>query len=150
MPARGRGRAWGGDLIVFVGPGVRYLTDPALPGEGVFECFFTKSALMGSIEHFKIQWNPVNMVTNGPKKFGPYYQDWLKFHDLRAVMTNTPYIAFTILFSLRNNRNVDVVVQIFPWLKIFQTSLIFTFLCLKSITIIRDKEKQKSNWFEKF
>ena len=43
-----------------------------------------------------------------------------------------------------------VVVQIFPWLKIFQTSLIFTFLCLKSITIIRDKEKQKSNWFEKF
>ena len=70
MPARGRGRAWGGDLIVFVGPGVRYLTDPALPGEGVFECFFTKGALMGSIEHFKIQWNPVNMVTNGPKKFG--------------------------------------------------------------------------------
>ena len=70
MPARGRGRAWGGDLIVFVGPGVRYLTDPALPGEGVFECFFTKGALMGSIERFKIQWNPVNMVTNGPKKFG--------------------------------------------------------------------------------
>ena len=70
MPARGRGRAWGGALMVFVGPGVRYLTDPALPGEGVFECFFTKGALMGSIEHFKIQWNPVNMVTNGPKKFG--------------------------------------------------------------------------------
>ena len=42
------------------------------------------------------------------------------------------------------------MVQIFPWLKIFQTSLIFTFLCLKSITIIRDKEKQKLNWFEKF
>ena len=39
---------------------------------------------------------------------------------------------------------VCVVVQI------FQTSLIFTFLCLKSITIIRDKEKQKLNWFEKF
>ena len=45
---------------------------------------------------------------------------------------------------------VCVVVQIFPWFKIFQTSLIFTFLCLKSITIIRDKEKQKLNWFEKF
>ena len=45
---------------------------------------------------------------------------------------------------------VGVVVQIFPWFKIFQTSLIFTFLCLKSITIIRDKEKQKLNWFEKF
>ena len=39
---------------------------------------------------------------------------------------------------------VCVVVQI------FQTSLIFTFLCLKSITTIRDKEKQKLNWFEKF
>ena len=46
--------------------------------------------------------------------------------------------------------NITVVVQIFPWLEIFQTSLIFTFLCLKSITIIRDKEKQKLNWFEKF
>ena len=70
IPAGGRGRAWHGDLIVFVGSGVGYLTDLALPGEGVFECFFTKGALMGSIEHFKIQWNPVNMVTNGPKKFG--------------------------------------------------------------------------------
>ena len=45
---------------------------------------------------------------------------------------------------------IYVVVQIFPWFKIFQTGLIFTFLCLKSITIIRDKEKQKLNWFEKF
>ena len=45
---------------------------------------------------------------------------------------------------------ITVVVQIFPWFKSFQTSLIFTFLCLKSITIIRDKEKQKLNWFEKF
>ena len=45
---------------------------------------------------------------------------------------------------------IYVVVQIFPRFKIFQTSLIFTFLCLKSITIIRDKEKQKLNSFEKF
>ena len=63
MPARGRGRAWGGNLIVFVGPGVRYLTDLALPGKAVFQCFFTQGAL-GSIERFKIQWNTVNMVTN--------------------------------------------------------------------------------------
>ena len=28
---------------------------------------------------------------------------WLKIHDLRALMTNTPYIAFTALFSLINN-----------------------------------------------
>ena len=31
------GGAWGGDLIVFVGPGVGNLTDLVLPGEGIFE-----------------------------------------------------------------------------------------------------------------
>ena len=36
------GRAWGGDLIVFVGPGVGHLTDLVLPGEGVFESFFAR------------------------------------------------------------------------------------------------------------
>ena len=30
----GGGRVWGGDLIVFVGPGVGYLTDLVLPGGG--------------------------------------------------------------------------------------------------------------------
>ena len=34
------GRAWGGDLIVFVGPRVGHLTDLVLPGEGIFESFF--------------------------------------------------------------------------------------------------------------
>ena len=29
------GRAWGEDLIVFVGPGVGHVTDLVLPGEGV-------------------------------------------------------------------------------------------------------------------
>ena len=72
MPTRGgggecRGRAWGRDLLVFVGPGVGYLTDLALPGEGVFECFFTKGALMGSVECFKIQWNPVMWSLMGQK-----------------------------------------------------------------------------------
>ena len=38
----GGGRAWGGDLIVFVGPGVGHLTDPVLPGEGIFESFFAR------------------------------------------------------------------------------------------------------------
>ena len=46
MPAMGGeglgGRAWGGDLIVFVGPGVGYLTDLVLPGEGIFESFFAQ------------------------------------------------------------------------------------------------------------
>ena len=36
------GRAWGWDLIVFVGPGVGHLTDLVLPGEGIFESFFAR------------------------------------------------------------------------------------------------------------
>ena len=44
MPAGGeRDRSWGGDLIVFVGPGVGgHLTDLVLPGEGIFESFFAR------------------------------------------------------------------------------------------------------------
>ena len=38
----GGGRAWGGDLFVFVGPGLGHLTDPILPGEGIFESFFAR------------------------------------------------------------------------------------------------------------
>ena len=38
----GRDRAWGGDLIVLVGPGVGHLTDLVLPGEGIFESFFAR------------------------------------------------------------------------------------------------------------
>ena len=38
----GGGRAWGGDLIVFVGPGVGHLTDRVLPGKGIFEHFFAR------------------------------------------------------------------------------------------------------------
>ena len=33
------GRAWGGDLIVFVGPGVGHLTGLVLPGEGQILAF---------------------------------------------------------------------------------------------------------------
>ena len=42
MPAGGGGRARGGDLIVFVVPGVGHLTDLVLPGEGIFESFFAR------------------------------------------------------------------------------------------------------------
>ena len=42
MPEGGGGRAWGGDLFVFVGPGVRHLTDLVLLGEGIFESFFAR------------------------------------------------------------------------------------------------------------
>ena len=38
----GGGRAWGGDLIVLVGPGVRNLTNLFLPGERIFESFFAR------------------------------------------------------------------------------------------------------------
>ena len=41
--ATGRGgRAWAGDLIVFVGPGVGHLTDFVLPGKGIFESFYAR------------------------------------------------------------------------------------------------------------
>ena len=57
-----------------------------------------------------IQW-PV-----GPKNLPvltgwPYYRGRLKFHALRAVMTNTPNISFsflTQLFSFINNQKVDI------------------------------------------
>ena len=39
---QGGGRAWGGDLIVFVGPGVKHLIDLVLPREGIFESFFAR------------------------------------------------------------------------------------------------------------
>ena len=42
MPAGGGGRAWGGDVIVFVVSGVGHLTDLVLPGEGIFESFFAR------------------------------------------------------------------------------------------------------------
>ena len=36
------GGAWGGDLVVFFGPGVGHLTDLVIPGEGIFESFFAR------------------------------------------------------------------------------------------------------------
>ena len=41
-PAGVGGRAWGGDLIVFVRPGVGHLTDLVLLGEGIFGSFFAR------------------------------------------------------------------------------------------------------------
>lgn len=39
------GRTWGGDLIVFVGPGAGHFIDIVLPGEGILESFFFRRAL---------------------------------------------------------------------------------------------------------
>ena len=38
------------------------------------------------------------------KKNWPYHRGWLKFHVLRAVITNTPYIEFNVLFSFLAKR----------------------------------------------
>ena len=43
----GESRVRGGDLIVFVGPGVGHLTDLVLPGEGIFECLFARRGDIG-------------------------------------------------------------------------------------------------------
>ena len=40
--AGGGGRAWVGDLIVFVVPRVGHLTDVVVSGEGIFESFFAR------------------------------------------------------------------------------------------------------------
>ena len=45
----GGGRAWGGDLIVFVVPGVGHLTDLVLPGEGIFDCRLGQKRLRPNI-----------------------------------------------------------------------------------------------------
>ena len=45
----GGGRAWGGDLIVFVVPGVGHLTDLVLPGEGIFDCRLGRKRLRPNI-----------------------------------------------------------------------------------------------------
>ena len=41
----------------------------------------------------------------------PHYHGRVKFHDFRAIMTytrNTLHIAFTVMFSLINNQDVDI------------------------------------------
>ena len=48
-PVGGGDRAWGGDLIVFVVPGVGHLTDLVLLGEGIFDCRFERKRLRPNI-----------------------------------------------------------------------------------------------------
>ena len=57
-------------------------------------------------------WSPIGKNKLAVLVGWPYYQGRLKFHDLRAVMTNTLYCAFVFLeqlLSLINNQNVDLV-----------------------------------------
>ena len=60
---------------------------------------------------FQLHWNPLKYGHQWAKKKWPYYRGRLKFHDMKAVMTNTPYIALSFLeqpFSLINNRSEDI------------------------------------------
>ena len=73
-------------------------------------------------------WSPM-----GPKNLAvltgwPYYRGRLKFHDLRAVITNTLYSAFAFLeqlFSLINNQNVRCKIYCVDWF-LFMTYLVKT------------------------
>ena len=59
----------------------------------------------------KYSGTPLIRSPTGQKNW-PYYRGRLKFHDLRAVMTNTQYNAFAFLeqlFLLINKWNVDIV-----------------------------------------
>jgi len=56
-------------------------------------------------------WSPMGQNNLAVLTGWLYYRGRLKFHDLRAVMTNTPYSEFTFLqqlFSLTNYQTVDI------------------------------------------
>ena len=55
---------------------------------------------------YLLQWNPINMVTTRINGVA-VSTGRLKFNDLRAIIKNTPHIAFTVLLSVINNQNVD-------------------------------------------
>ena len=57
MPAGGWGRAWGWDLILFVGPGVGHLTDLVLPGEGIFKSLFARRGDIWLTTQTKKDWD---------------------------------------------------------------------------------------------
>ena len=66
-----------------------------------------------------------------------YYWGRVKFHDLRAEMTNTPYIAFTLLeqvmFSWINNQNTGFKIksQLLAWIcRLFLSRLTFSRLSI--------------------
>ena len=57
-----------------------------------------------------LQWMPVNTVTNGPKKIGringvAVLLGHAQIAGLASCNDNTPYITFTVLFSLINKIN---------------------------------------------
>ena len=56
-------------------------------------------------------WSPMGQKNLAVLTGWHYYRGRLKFHDLRAIMSNTLYSKFAFLeqlYSLINNRNVDI------------------------------------------
>ena len=95
-PAVG-GRASGGDLNVFVFPGVGHLTDLVLPGEGVFESFFagrgdiwlpTKTKKTETEHMF-----PASTLHAGAVRFEKIRKSW------RPMRTSEGWVDFTVLSS---------------------------------------------------
>ena len=91
MPAGGRGggRAWGGDLIVFVGPGVGHLTDLVLPGEGIFESFFARrgDTKKTETEHMF----PTSTLHACAIRSGKIWKSW------RPTRASKSWVDFTVL-----------------------------------------------------
>ena len=91
------GRAWGGDLIVFVAPGVGHLTDLVLPGEGIFESFFARRGDIWlptrtkktETEHMF----PASTLNTCAIRFERIRKSW------RPMKTSEGWVDFTILSS---------------------------------------------------
>ena len=73
-----------------------------------------------------------------------YYWGRVKFHDLRVEMTNTPYIAFTlleqVLFSWINNQTTGCKIksQLLAWIcRLFLSRLTFSG-CQEWMTLFHD------------
>ena len=116
------GRAWGGDLIVFVGPGVGHLTDLVLPGEGIFESFFARR---GDI------WLPTRTKKTETKHMFPTSKLhactvlFEKIRKLRRPMrTSKGWVDFTGL-GFKFCRNVYKKLQSFIWRYFYCTFLGF-------------------------
>ena len=91
------GRAWGGDLIVVVGPGVGHLTDLVLPGEGIFESFFARRGDIWlptrtkktETEHMF----PTSTLHACAVRSGKIWKSW------RPTRTSENWVDFTVLSS---------------------------------------------------
>ena len=92
------GSAWGGNLIVFVGPGVGHLTDLVLPGEGIFESFF---AQRGDI------WLPTRTKKTETEHYVSCFHAscmclmvWKIWKSSRPMGTSESWVVFTVCLQI--------------------------------------------------